>query len=76
MEGGSEVVEIVTAEVEDCRTGTVTYLPSLHFIITALVPRLGQRDPGDDNVGGGGRRSVVSRLIMSSSSALKDNTLN
>ena len=64
IEEGSEVVEIVTAEVEDCRTGTVTYLPSLHFIITALVPRLGQRDPGGDNVGGGGRRSVVSRLIV------------
>ena len=26
IEEGSEVVEIVTAEVEDCRTGTVDYI--------------------------------------------------
>ena len=84
MGEGSEVVEIVAAEVEDYRTGTITYLPSLLFIIIALVPRLGQRDPVDDDVGGGGRRSVVSRLIKSSSSAScpmtmtigNDNTMN
>ena len=68
MGEGSEVVEIVAAEVEDYITGTFTYLPSLLFIIIALVPRLGQRDPVDDDVGGGGRRSVVSRSIKSSSS--------
>ena len=38
-------------------------------MIIALVLRLGQRDPVDDDVGGGGRRSVVSRLIKSISSA-------
>ena len=64
MEEGSEVVKIVAAEVEDYRTGTITYLLSLLFMIIALVPRLGQRDPADDDVGGGGRRSVVSRLII------------
>ena len=67
MEGGSEVVKIVAAKVEDYRTGTITYF-TLLFMIIALVPRLGQRDPVDDDVGGGGRRSVVSRSIKSSSS--------
>ena len=38
-------------------------------MIIALVLRLGQRDPVDDDVGGGRRRSVVSRLIKSISSA-------
>ena len=59
----------MTAEVEDCRSGAFPYLPSLLFMIIALVPRHGQRDPVDDDVGGGGRRSVVSRLIKSISSA-------
>ena len=63
MEGGSEVVKIVAAKVEDYRTGTITYF-TLLFMIIALVLRLGQRDPVDDDVGGGGRRSVVSRLII------------
>ena len=67
MEGGSEVVKIVAAKVEDYRTGTITYF-TLLFMIIALVLRLGQRDPVDDDVGGGGRRSVVSRSIKSSSS--------
>ena len=65
MEGGSEVVKIVAAKVEDYRTGTITYF-TLLFMIIALVLRLGQRDPVDDDVSGGGRRSVVSRLINSS----------
>ena len=58
MEGGSEVVKIVAAKVEDYRTGTITYF-TLLFMIIALVLRLGQRDPVDDDVGGGGRRSVA-----------------
>ena len=44
MEGGSEVVKIVAAKVEDYRTGTITYF-TLLFMIIALVLRLGQRDP-------------------------------
>ena len=49
MEGGSEVVKIVAAKVGDYRTGTITYF-TLLFMIIALVLRLGQRDPVDDDV--------------------------
>jgi len=37
-----------------------------------LQDRLGQRDPVDDDVGGGGRRSVVSRVINVDSESRKE----
>ena len=67
-EGLEEAAGIATEEtdlVEACKTGFFTHFLSLlmevDFSHIALSPRLGQRDPVDDDVGGGGRRSVVSR---------------